>query len=52
MKIGESVHIRYVRFERIFDYMNMGWMVDGELPNHHGYWSCAMIWLCDCPVPG
>ena len=28
----------------------MGWLFDGLLPGHHGFWSCSVTWLCGCPA--
>jgi hypothetical protein len=39
---------RYVRHERILDYLNLGWMVVADLGPTHGEWSVFMEFRCVC----
>jgi hypothetical protein len=45
------VEIRFIRIEHCDAWMRMGWHNTGRLPGGHGLWSCALEWLCDCPIP-
>lgn len=35
---------RYVSFERIADYIALGWAPDGVMPGHHGVYGVMMSW--------
>lgn len=50
MKVSATVH-RFVRIERVSDYLSLGWVALPSLEGtHHGFWSVHMAWLCDCPA--
>jgi hypothetical protein len=40
--------LRYVRHERVMDYMRLGWMWAADLGDYHSEWSCLMCWPCSC----
>lgn len=40
-------NFRYVRRERVVDFMRAGWLVVDDLGEHHGRWS-VLMWRCDC----
>lgn len=40
---------RFVRHEQAADYLRCGWLARPILDGtHHGFWSVAVEWLCDC----
>lgn len=42
----------FVRLEQAPDWLKLGWIGRPILNGtHHGEWSVAMEWLCDCPAP-
>lgn len=45
-------HFRYVVFAEVPMRLAQGWMVEDVCPGHHGHYSCLMVWLCGCEVPG
>lgn len=45
-----SIH-RYVRLERVPEYLVLGWIAYPTLNGtHHGFWSAHLAWLCSCNV--
>jgi hypothetical protein len=41
---------RYVRHERVLDYLMCGWHILVPDLAHHGEWSVIMAWLCNCKI--
>lgn len=41
---------RYVIYDRVPDYLSLGWMVSNDLGPVHGCYSCLMEWKCHCPM--
>ena len=42
---------RYVRLERVPDWLRAGWIARPALDGtHHGEYSALLEWLCDCPM--
>ena len=39
---------RYVIYNRVFNYMRLGWMVAADLGPPHSEYSCLMCWPCSC----
>jgi hypothetical protein len=39
---------RYVRIERLPEFLARGWMPVAELGRVHGSWS-VLCWRCECP---
>lgn len=40
---------RFVSHEQAADYLRCGWIARPILNGtHHGFWSVAVEWLCDC----
>lgn len=39
---------RYVKHERVTDYLELGWMVCADLGRVHGHWCALMRWPCQC----
>jgi len=44
---------KFARWPEVEDYARMGWIPRVEIlaGTPHGFWSCAVQWMCDCPVP-
>ena len=40
---------RYVTYDRIPDYLALGWLVVADLGHPHSQWSVLCEWLCECP---
>lgn len=43
-------YIAFVAHHNVNTWLLLGWLCRGPLPGIHGYWSCGVEWLCDCPV--
>lgn len=45
--------VKLARWPEVLDYARMGWLPRGEIlaGTPHGFWSCAVQWLCNCPMP-
>lgn len=42
---------RYVTFEKLPDYLALGWVAHPALEGcHHGYYGVLAEWLCDCKL--
>jgi hypothetical protein len=43
----------FVRHESALDWLRCGWIPRPKILNgtHHGTWSVAMEWICDCRPP-
>jgi hypothetical protein len=40
---------RYVRWNRLADYLHLGWLPVADLGAYHGQWSVLCEWKCNCP---
>lgn len=41
---------RFVRHERVLDYLMCGWHIAQVDLGHHSEWAVLMQWLCECPM--
>ena len=48
MQMPRNADYCYARFERLQDYLALGWMPVAELGPVHGFWSVLAVWLCEC----
>ena len=48
MQMPRNADYCYARKARLRDYVDMGWLVVGELGPVHGFWSVLAVWLCEC----
>lgn len=46
----KTLTFKYVAFERVHDYMRLGWVISGEAYPPHNHYAVVMVWLCGCPV--
>lgn len=42
--------LKLITWDRLDDWLRLGWLVVDTLPMPHARWSCLGEWLCDCPV--
>lgn len=38
----------YARWDRLADYLALGWVIVAELGPTHGCYSVLAVWLCEC----
>ena len=55
MEPKDNPNLRYptkycaqVTYDRVPDWLNLGWLVIADLGPTHGEWSLMMGWLCEC----
>lgn len=41
---------RYVTYNRLADYLALGWMIVADLGPYHNQWALLCEWLCQCRV--
>jgi hypothetical protein len=50
MRLPPDAIFRYVRLERLDEFMVLGWLPASELGPVHGYYSILAAWICECPA--
>lgn len=50
MRLPPDATFRYVRLERLDEFMQLGWLPASDLGPVHGYYSMLAAWICDCPA--